>query len=528
MAWVFVRLKLRMLRNRLSTGGFLSGVGFVVIWLSALAGGLGGGLILGVVSRASERTVGPFTVLVFAGVGLAWIVVPVVIASLDDSLEARTFELLPFNPRQLAHGLLVAGLLGPGTLATALGLGYGSVLAFGSAVTALPLLIVSVTAVLLCVVTARWATARLSDLLRRRRGQEVAVLIVVGLSVLPALASVTFAESMERGADFSGALEALAGIVQWTPWGALGRSVVAIGDSDWSLAFGTWLYGGLAAAGAFLLVGRAMRRLAMVAPSEVVARAGRAGSRLLPKWIPLPATPVGAVAAKELIAVRRDVRVRSQLLGGVVAIIVLSVIGGSVVLQTDFAPFLAVLAVFIVVTAVTPNQLGYDGGSFWGYLTMAPDLGVVIRGKNLGWAIVAIPLAVVIAVVAAVVSGRWVFVPAALFSSLVVALVWLGIGNFTSIFGAFRVAETNLFGSRNLSGGAFLATMIGIGVSGLLTVPPLLAVGVAAAFSLPLWSTVAAAASVGYATWVYRIAIRRVTTLAHDRRFQLLDTLDRD
>ena len=55
-----------MLRNRLSTGGFLSGVGFVAIWLSALAAGLGGGLILGVVSRASERVIGPFTVLAFA------------------------------------------------------------------------------------------------------------------------------------------------------------------------------------------------------------------------------------------------------------------------------------------------------------------------------------------------------------------------------------------------------------------------------------------------------------------------------
>ena len=528
MARVFVRLKLRMLANRLSTGGFLSGVGFVVLWLSALAGGLGGGLILGVVSRASERTIGPFTVLVFAGVGLAWVIVPVIIASLDDSLEARTFELLPFSPSQLARGLLLAGLVGPGTLATVLGLGYGSVLAFGSATRVIPLAVVALTAVLLCVITARWATTRLSDLLRQRRGQEVAVLVVVGLSVLPALASVTFAESMEEGSDFSGALDALAGIVQWTPWGALGRSVVAVGDSDWLLAAAGWSYGGLATVGAFLLVGRAMRRLATVAPSDVVARAGRAGSRLLPKRIPLPATPVGAVAAKELLAVRRDVRVRSQLLGGVVAIIVLSVVGGSTVLQTDFAPFLAVLAVFIVVTAVTPNQLGYDGGSFWGYLTMAPDLGVVIRGKNLGWAIVAVPLAVVIAFVGGIVSGRWILVPAALFSSLVVALVWLGVGNFISIFGAFRLPETNLFGSRNLSGGAFVATIIGIGVSGILTVPPLLAVGVPAALSLPLWSTVAAAASVGYAAWIYRVAIRRATTLAHDRRFKLLDTLDRD
>lgn len=528
MARVFVRLKLRMLRNRLSTGGFLSGVGFVAIWLSALAAGLGGGLILGVVSRASERVIGPFTVLVFAAVGLAWIIVPVIIASLDDSLEARTFELLPFTPSQLASGLLVAGLVGPGTLATVLGLGYGSVLAFGSLTKAIPLLVVSLTAVLLCVIAARWATTRLSDLLRRRRGQEVAVLIVVGLSVLPALASVTFAESMEDGVDFSGALGALAGIVQWTPWGALGRSVVAIGDGDWLLAGASWLYGGLATVGAFLLVGRAMRRLATVAPSDVVARAGRAGSQLLPKRIPLPATPVGAVAAKELLAVRRDVRVRSQLLGGVVAIIVLSLVGGSTILRTDFAPFLAVLAVFIVVTAVTPNQLGYDGGSFWGYLTMAPDLGVVIRGKNLGWAVVALPLAIVIALVAGITSGRWVFAPAALFSSLVVALVWMAVGNFISIFGAFRLPETNLFGSRNLSGGAFLATMIGIGISGLLTVPPLLAVGVTAAFSLPLWSTVAAAVSVGYGVWIYRIAIRRATALAHDRRFKLLDMLDRD
>ncbi|MFP5331487.1 MAG: hypothetical protein ACLGHX_03860, partial [Acidimicrobiia bacterium] len=302
MARVFVRLKLRMLRNRLSTGGFLSGVGFVVIWLAALAGGLGGGLILGVVSRVSEDLVGPLTVLVFGAVGLAWLVVPVIIASLDDSLEARTFELLPFTPRQLAGGLLAAGLVGPGTLATVLGLGYGSLLAFGAPSTAVAIVVIALTAVLLCVITARWATTRLSDLLRRRRGQEVAVLIVVGLSVLPALASVTFAESVDDGADFTGALDSLAAIVQWSPWGALGRSVVAVGAGDWLLAFLAWVYGAVATVGSFILVGRAMARLATVAPSDVVARAGRAGSRLLPKRFPLPSTPVGVVAAKELIA----------------------------------------------------------------------------------------------------------------------------------------------------------------------------------------------------------------------------------
>lgn len=528
MAWVFVRLKLRMLRNRLSTGGFLSGIGFVVIWLAALAGGLGGGLLLGVIARASDRLIGPIIILVFGGVGLAWLVVPVVIASLDDSLEPRTFELLPFTPPQLARGLLAASLVGPGTLATALAFGYGSLLAYGSLTKAIPMILVAAVAVLLCVATARWATTRLSDLLRQRRGQEVALLVVVGLTTLPALASVTLAESAEDGTDVAPALEALAGIVQWTPWGALGRAIEAIGMGEWGVAALGFAYGGAVTAFVLQRLGRSIRRLSRVAPSDSAARSGKAGSRLLPKRIPLPGSPVGAVAAKELLSVRRDVRVRSQLLGGVVAILVLGFVGGSVAVHTVFAPFLSVVAVFIIVTAVTPNQFGYDGGSFWGYLTMAPDLDVVIRGKNLGWVIVATPLAVLLALVGAVVSGRWIYVPAALFSCVVIALIWLGVGNIISIYGAFRLPETNLFGSRNLSGGAFLATMVGIMVSGLLTVPPLLGIGVLAFFSQPLWATVAASVSVAYAVVVYRVTVKRAGILAHDRRFKLLATLDGD
>jgi ABC-2 type transport system permease protein len=517
-----------MLRNRLSTGGFLSGVGFLVIWLAAFAGGLGGGLILGVISRASERLIGPVTVFAFTVVGLAWVIVPVVLASLDDSLEARTFELLPIPPDRLARGLLAAGLIGPGALATVLGFGYGTILAFGSLTRAIPLALITVTATLLCVATGRWATTRLSDLLRQRRGQEIAVLVVVGLSLLPALASITLAESAEDGSDISGMVEALGEITQWTPWGALGRSAVAVGQGEWGVAALAYGYGAVATVAVLFLLARAMRRLARLAPSDVAARAGRAGSQLLPKRIPLPATPVGAVAAKELIAARRDVRMRGQLLGGGVAIVVLAGVGGSVAIETPYAPFLAVLAVFIVVTSVTPNQLGYDGGSFWGYLTMAPDLGAVIRGKNLGWMIVATPLAVLIAFVGSMVSGRWVYLPAALMACLVVGLIWLGVGNLISIFGAFRLPETNLFGSRNLSGGAFIATMIGIMASGVLTVPPLLAIGVAAFFGSALWATIAAAVSVGYAVIVYRVATRRAAILAHERRFKLLATLDGD
>lgn len=527
MARDFVGLKLRLMRNRLSTGGFLQAAGFVVIWLMALSGGLGGAALMALIAREAPDALEAMAVLGFAGVGLVWLIVPIVIASLDDSLDARSFETLPLDNAVLARGLLIASLVGPGTLATAVGLGYGSLVAFGDTATAVPIIGVAATAVLFCIGAARYLTTRLSDLLRQRRGQEIAVLVVVVLASVPGLFSFAVAESAASGDSILEAFDRLVAVVQWTPWGALGRSVSAFGEGEWLVGLGFWAIG----LGALLLVlrlyARAIERLVVVAPTSTVGRS-RKGSTLLPKRIPLPESPAGAVAAKEIAYLRRDVRVRSQLIGGGIAVVVLGATGGTIVLSTPYAPFLAVFATFIIVTSVTPNQFGFDGGSFWAYVTVADDLGSVVRGKNLGWAVVAVPVGFVVAIVAAAVSGEWVYLPAALFSAAVVALIWLGVGDITSIYGAFRLPETNLFGSRNLSGGAFLATFIGIAASGLLTVPPLLAIGLLVLLSGPLWATVAAFLSVGYAVIVYRITANRAAVLAEKRRFHLIEVLDGD
>jgi len=525
-ARVFVALKLRLLRNRLSTGSLVSALGFLVVWLSSLAGGLVGGGLVAAVARLAPDSLAATVVLVHVAAGFLWLLIPIVLASLDDALDARSFETYPLDDRQIAGGLVIAGLAGPGAAATAVAFFYGGLLAFGSPAAVIPVLVEETVAVLLCVVVARWVTTRLSDLLRRRRGQEVAVLVVVGLASLPGILGVTVAPSFGSGVEFSAVLDRLAGVAQWTPWGALGRSVVATGTGAWGTAAAFFLYGAASAAVAFVLFSRALHRLSVVAPTAPVARVGRAGSSLLPRRLPLPRSPVGAVAAKELISMRRDVRMRSQLVGGGIAVVALGAAGGTVVLGTRYAPFLAVLTVFIVVNAVTPNQLGYEGGSFWAYLTIAPDLGSVIRGKNLAWAVVTAPLAAVTALATAAVSGEWVYVPAAVEGSVVVGLIWLGVGDITCVYGAFRLPETNLFGSRNLSGGAFVATLLGIAASGLLTAPPLLAVGVLALLAGPGWATLAATISVPYAVGVYRHMSRRAGELATRRRFRLLGVLD--
>lgn len=528
MARIFVGLKLRLLRHRLAGGGFLAGAGFLLVWLAAVAGGLGGGLLFGVSVRLVEDWAVTITVLSFTVLGLVWVVVPVILASLDDSLDPRAFELLPLTPRRLAAGLLTAGLVGPGAVATILGLGLGLTIAFGGPVAAVPLVVVAAVMLLLCVAAARYATTRLSDLLRRRRGQEVALLILILMGTAPGFLSVALTQTATDGGRVDEALVALAGVATWTPWGALGRAAVALGSGEWLAAVGGLAYGAAATAAAVALFARSLHRMSVTAPTASVRKVGREGSRLLPRRLPLPATPAGAVAAKELISMRRDVRVRSQLLGGLIALLVLAGAGSSMAVGTQFAPFASVLAVFVVVTSVTPNQFGFDGGSFWGYLTMAPDLGVVIRGKNLAWALVGAPVALVVAVAGGIVGGTWVYVPAALLGAVVVGLVWMGVGNVTSVLGAFRLPESNLFGSRNLSGAAVVATFAGISVSGVLTGPPLLAVGVLALLTTPVWVTVASLLSVVYGVFVYRLGARTAARLAHERRFRLLATLDGD
>lgn len=522
MVGVFVRLKLRLLKNRLAVTSIFPAIGFVLMWLGALAAGLAGGAIFAVAARVFPDHVVLVSVAAFTLTGLAWIIVPVVAASLDDSLEPRRFELLPIGPTALASGLLAAGMIGPGTLATVLGLSIGTLVGFGSAISAFPILVVVVVTAIFDVAVARWLTTRLSDLLRHRRSQEVVALVLGVVLALPGLFSVVISSG---GIDLSGEAPEVTGPLTALPWGALGRAAAAFGSGDWLIGVAGLAYGMAATVGAVWLLGKALDRLATRSATSAV-RAVTSDTSLFPRWVRLPVGPVGAVAAKELRYLRRDVRVRSQLLGGGVAVIVLGVASGGVWFGSEFAPFMAVAAVFLVVASVIPNQFGFDGGSFWGYLTSAPDLAHVVRGKNLGWAVIAAPVGLVFGLVGSGVSGHWALLPAALVSAASTLMVWMAVGNLTSIYGAYRLPESNLFGNRNVSGTALFVSLIGMSVSGFGIIPIGLAVGLPAYFLGPLWALVGAVVSLGYAWLVYRFAARWAGRLADQRSMRLLELID--
>ncbi len=524
MAWVLVRLKLRMLRNRIAHTSVMSLIGFVLLWMGAFGGGILAGAGFAAAMRYFDDSLPRVLAVGFNLAGLAWIVVPVVAASLDDSLEPRRFELLPLATGRLASGLLIAGMVGPGAIGTALALGAGLMYGTASATTAIPLLIVSIAATLAMVATARWITTVLSDLLRRRRSQEIVAMVMGLLLAVPGLASVAIAENGLAVDDGSASLlDALVG----TPFGSFAGAAASIAGGTWLAAL-AWLTYGL---GYLVLMawafGRALDRLqtrsAVSGPKAVSEH-----SSLMPARIPLPVGPIGGVAAKELRYLRRDVRVRAQFLGGAVAVVVIGFTGGLALLDTPYAPFLAAAASFIVVTSVIPNQFGFDGGSFWGYQTAVGRMGDVIRGKNLGWGIVAAPVALGFALAAALASGRWVYVPAALIASAVVLLVWMAVGNLVSIVGGFRLPESNMFGNRNVSGTAFIWSLVGILASGVLMLPAAASVGLPALVWGPGAATVGALVALAYAAVLYRIGLSWADRLVDSRALDLLARIDRE
>ena len=102
-------------------------------------------------------------------------------------------------------------MIGPGATGTVLALGFGSARGVGSIGTVLPVLLVAALATVTMVATARWLTAVLSDLLRRRRSQEVVALVLGVFLAIPGLVSAALVEGEgDLGVDGSGVIRARA------------------------------------------------------------------------------------------------------------------------------------------------------------------------------------------------------------------------------------------------------------------------------------------------------------------------------
>ncbi|MHB1431905.1 MAG: hypothetical protein ACYCVZ_07305, partial [Streptosporangiaceae bacterium] len=228
MAWLFVRLKLRLIAGGLrgpGRGGRIAGLVaalLTMLWVVPL-----GFLLLA--AQHGRAGAANLIVLVYTAFAVGWLVLPLMTFGSDETLDPARLALLPLRPRELAGGLLAAALTGFGPVLTVVLL-TGSMVAAargpGAVLVGLAAVAIELT---ICVAASRALVTALSSLLRSRRGRDLGVAIS-GLLVLGIYAvTLTFqrAAMLRHGAAGLGSgLAGVARIARWAPPGMTANAVV--------------------------------------------------------------------------------------------------------------------------------------------------------------------------------------------------------------------------------------------------------------------------------------------------------------
>jgi ABC-2 type transport system permease protein len=216
MAWVFVRLKWRLLANAGASGreealGWLArAVGMIVAATGAVD------------LATAPRHGGAGLVAVFVAVGVGWIMLPLLAGS-DRTLDATRLAVLPLTRRELVVGLFAASLVGAPPLGT-LVLLSGAIPAYstGGAGTAIVVADVVVMAVL-SIATGRAVSTGLAAAVHSRRGRDLASVVLAIVSAAGYIAwrlSAALARQVDRLRP-----SRVTDVLSWTPPGALARSI---------------------------------------------------------------------------------------------------------------------------------------------------------------------------------------------------------------------------------------------------------------------------------------------------------------
>ncbi|GAA1416957.1 hypothetical protein [Agrococcus citreus] len=366
---------------------------------------------------------GPAAVLVGAGLVVGLAAISVLIGT-SDPLAAERFSLLPVRPRQLRRGLLAAQLLDVW--------GIVPVLAFATLLivwsTSAPALITAIVALPIAVATVLLVARVTADLLARQLASKRAR-DAMAILLLVAIVGFTFAmQSIAVGVralgDLGAAIVTAAEIIGWTPIGAAFALPHAVASGAWleaaaklaialaTIAIAWWGWGRL-------LEERLTNPIVLRGGGRV--REGRMLDRLL------PATPVGAIAARSIRYRRRDVR---HLLNVIAVLMLPAVIAGVQLVGDDmpreplvFVPMLMAM----IAGSVVQIDTAYDASAFSWHL-LAGVRGAQDRaGRLLGIGIVYVPVIVLTAFLSTAAAGRWELLPAS---------IGLGVGTFALLSGA--------------------------------------------------------------------------------------------
>jgi ABC-2 type transport system permease protein len=501
---VLIRMKWRVLWHSLRGRDAVLTAGGAVV-------GLIGAVLTILVAAADFATPGVDTDVLAALLlvwTLGWTFAPLFTGGGDETLRPEHFALLPFTPRQLAGGLLGAAFLGVPAIVTAVAFCALVVHAAGSA----PAVVVAVVALplqlALAVLLSRVAMAALGAVLQSRRGRDLGVLLTALIGVL-----IFFAQALGQTlgpvlVDRSSPV--LSAVLRWAPsgWGPV--AVDAAERGNWLLVLAA--LAGLVVLGGVLVAGwgALLRRRTTRVPVNIGPSARRSGSTAA-RW--LPATPVGAVARKELRTWLRDPRRRVALLSSAILALMIGVPSALRDEGSESIPFLG-LVVVTMGCLLAGNLYGMDGSALWHTLVTPRAAEADVRGRQLAWLLLTAPVTgVLVGVLPALASPSaypWVL-------ALAPALVGGGSGlvALLSVFTAYPLPDqrANPFSAGNNPG--LLRFLLQLGIALLLAVvalPVLAVVWLGSGVPPVQWLGVPVGVAVGVLCWWWwgRIAARRL------------------
>lgn len=467
-----VRLKLAILGNGLRRSPWqVVGLAFALLYaLGALVGVLAGLVAL---SLQDVELRGMLLVVLGSLLVAGWWFVPLVAFGVDATMDPDRFALLPVPRGRLLAGMAASALVGvPGLMTVVVAVG-AALSWWRSPLAVLAGLVGSVAAVLTAVAGSRLLTTALGPALGSRRARDLlAVVAIVPLVLLgPILSAV--GGGIEALQD---ELPALADVLGWTPFGAPWALPADVATGQWgAFALRCVLCAatvGLLGGGWYVALGAALVR-----PRRTTATRPRTGG--LGPFGVLPASPVGAIAARSLVYWVRDPRYAGSVLVVPLMPVVLGFAGDGGPLLLLSAP----VAAYVFGWAVSAD-VAYDHTAFWTHLA-APVRGVQDRlGRVVGAACLGLPATVVLALVTIAITGQWRHAVAVLGVSVAVLATALGVSSVASARVVFPVAkpgDSPFSTPQGGSGAAMLSQLAGTGILALLLLPSVVLVVVSVA-----------------------------------------------
>jgi ABC-2 type transport system permease protein len=377
-----VRLKLALLGNGLRRSGwrllgFLLGALYTVTLIGLAVVGL---LVLG--HQGDQELTR--TVLTLAGTALVvgWWLVPLVAFGVDGTLDPERFRLFPIARPRLMLALAVAGLVGLPGVSTVVISAATAVAWWRAPAAVVAALVGAALAVAVCIVGSRAITTLLAPLVTGRRFREVAAVLLLVPLVL--LGPIVLAAGAGLAA-ISDLLPDIAVAVGWTPMGAPWALAADVAEGAWLAAAGK-----LAVTAVALLIGirvwdGALAR-ALVRPEGGAHTSRSTGLGFFDR---LPATPVGAVAARCLTSWVRDSRYAAAVAVVPLQIILLWFLDGGNQVLIAAGPVVA-----FVMGWVVSSDVAYDG--------RVDRWGRAVAGLVVGGVVVVVTLVVSFAI-----TGLW-------------------------------------------------------------------------------------------------------------------------